>query len=327
MTSYEKERQIAFEAAVLASRLCLSVRMELIAPDRLEKVGREPVTVADFGAQAVIMRLIAAHFPDDGAVAEEKASDFETVATPEQRQQVTSFVGQTLEATVTEDDLKTWLDFGRGRDVQRRWVVDPIDGTKGFLRGDQFAIAIGLLDGDDVVVAALGCPALPYDPERPDDLLGVIASAERGQGATLSALDADQTRTMSISPVAEASKARAVEGVETHHDHSFSGGVLQSAGVTREALRLDSQAKYLAVADGRAEIYIRNSKGGAGSERIWDHAAGALVVEEAGGRLTDLNGQPLDFTQGDTLAANWGILASNGPFHDTILTAIVAHNS
>ena len=59
-------------------------------------------------------------------------------------------------------------------------------------------------------------------------------------------------------------------------------------------------------------------------ECIWDQAAGAIVVEEAGGRITDLRGRPLDFGQGRTLAANRGVCASNGRLHDAALEALAA---
>jgi 3'(2'), 5'-bisphosphate nucleotidase len=57
-------------------------------------------------------------------------------------------------------------------------------------------------------------------------------------------------------------------------------------------------------------------------ERIWDQAAGMIIVTEAGGRVTDLDGQPLDFSCGRTLAKNRGILATNGLLHVTILEAL-----
>src|SRR5690606_1688037 len=82
--------------------------------------------------------------------------------------------------------------------------------------------------------------------------------------------------------------------------------------------RLDSQAKYAVVAAGEAEIYLRLTRHTGYVENIWDHAAGALVVEEAGGKLTDLNGERLDFSRGPRLEKNVGIVASNGRFHDRI---------
>ena len=87
---------------------------------------------------------------------------------------------------------------------------------------------------------------------------------------------------------------------------------------------MDSQAKYGLLASGQGELMLRlissvrlNYK-----ERIWDHAAGALVVEDAGGKVTDLDGKDLDFSQGSTLAKNRGVVASNGAIHNEALAII-----
>jgi len=87
---------------------------------------------------------------------------------------------------------------------------------------------------------------------------------------------------------------------------------------------MDSQAKYAAVAWGRAELYLRapHPRTPDYREHIWDHAAGWLVVTEAGGRVTDVYGAPLDWTQGWRLANNIGVLASNGQLHDAALAAL-----
>ena len=85
---------------------------------------------------------------------------------------------------------------------------------------------------------------------------------------------------------------------------------------------MDSQAKYAAVADGRAEIYIRHSQGKDYVEKIWDHAAGVLMLREAGGTVTDLNGKPLDFSRGGRLSENHGVLATNGYLHEKLLDAV-----
>jgi 3'(2'), 5'-bisphosphate nucleotidase len=231
-------------------------------------------------------------------------------------------VGQAAGLTCLTDDVRGWLDFGRGGSGDRVWVVDPIDGTKGFLRGDQFAVAVSLVVNGEPVVGALACPLLPVDPEKPDGERGVVATAIRGQGAALIPLRGGTSRPMRVSG-ALAPTARAVESIE-HSDHSFSADVFRKAGLGGQLVRMDSQAKYLAVADGRAEVYIRQSRSEDYREKVWDHAAGVLIVEEAGGRVTDLSGKMLEFTHGATLAANQGILATNHILHDELLAAIQA---
>jgi 3'(2'), 5'-bisphosphate nucleotidase len=101
--------------------------------------------------------------------------------------------------------------------------------------------------------------------------------------------------------------------------------VAQAAGLSETFLRIDSQAKYGLVARGEAALYIRlpSPQSIHRQENIWDHAAGAIVVEEAGGRVTDMYGQPLDFACGFQLINNQGIVASNAAIHEAVLAAII----
>ncbi|NET59931.1 MAG: 3'(2'),5'-bisphosphate nucleotidase, partial [Symploca sp. SIO2E6] len=89
-------------------------------------------------------------------------------------------------------------------------------------------------------------------------------------------------------------------------------------------LQLDSMAKYGVVARGEAALYIRLPFPLTSQKRqnIWDHAAGAIVLEEAGGRVTDMYGQPLDFSCGVKLFNNQGIIASNGVIHEVVVAAV-----
>ena len=95
--------------------------------------------------------------------------------------------------------------------------------------------------------------------------------------------------------------------------------VVEILGVSSPTLRLDGQTKYAAVARGRSSVFLDLSNDTA---KVWDHAAGRIVVEEAGGKVTDTNGEPLDFSQGRMLESNFGIVATNGIFHDAALDAI-----
>ncbi len=323
MDSLEKERLVASQAAIVAARLCLAVRDTLVEAGAMEKAGREPVTVADYGSQAVILKMIAESFPEDRVVAEERAAEFRGAAAESQQEAVLRYLREAAGIDATLDDVSRWLDFGRGQGSARLWAVDPIDGTKGFLRGEQFAIAIALLIDGTVALSALACPMMPYDPRASGLAQGVLAIALRDSGATLQTLDGNASHALRVSPQQEASQARVVESVESgHSDHNFSTTVLTRAGIAGQPTRMDSQAKYLAVADGRAEIYLRHSVGARYTEKIWDHAAGVLVIEEAGGRVTDLDGKALDFSRGERLSDNHGVLATNGPLHDSLLAAI-----
>ncbi len=95
-------------------------------------------------------------------------------------------------------------------------------------------------------------------------------------------------------------------------------------GVKVEPVRMDSQAKYSLLAAGEGELYLRLLSPSRLDyrEMIWDQAAGSLILEEAGGRITDLDGKPLDFSKGRQLETNRGVLGSNGHLHDAALAAL-----
>lgn len=317
-------RLTALEAARNAARLCVAVRAEMPSdPAAMEKAGREPVTIADYGAQAIILHTIVEHFPQDSVLAEEHSAEFDALADRTQQNRVIQHVGAVLGRSVTVDEVRRWLDHGRGVQSERVWAIDPIDGTKGFLRSDQFAVAVALIVSGQPVVSALACPMLPFHPDKPSGPVGLIALAVRSAGAMALPLADGPERPLRVSPVRSLDQCRAIESME-HSDHEFSTRLLAQAGVTRQPLRMDSQAKYAAVADARAEIYIRQSKEQGYAERVWDHAAGALIAEEAGGRVTDLDGKPLDFSTGERMTRNRGVLATAGPPHEALLAAVQA---
>jgi 3'(2'), 5'-bisphosphate nucleotidase len=89
---------------------------------------------------------------------------------------------------------------------------------------------------------------------------------------------------------------------------------------------MDSQAKYAVLATGRGEIYLRllSPRQPDYREKIWDQAAGSLLVDEAGGTVSDLHGKALDFSAGRELVNNRGVLATNGALHPAALRALEA---
>jgi len=126
-----------------------------------------------------------------------------------------------------------------------------------------------------------------------------------------------------VSDRGDAASWRFCESFESgHSDQSGSAAIAEALGIHAAPARLDSQAKYGLVARGDAEIYLRLPTRADYQEKIWDHAAGSLIVTEAGGRVTDVFGTPLDFSQGRTLATNTGVIATHGPGHDALLEAL-----
>ena len=131
--SFEQELRTALEAVRQAAHLCRAVQAHL---DRgvLDKSDRSPVTVADFGSQALICRVLSEHFPSDPVIAEEDAAALRQPAQAQLLAKVVEEVGA-IRGGGGAEEVCAWIDHGRTADYQERfWTLDPIDGTKGFLR-------------------------------------------------------------------------------------------------------------------------------------------------------------------------------------------------
>jgi len=123
--------------------------------------------------------------------------------------------------------------------------------------------------------------------------------------------------------VATTEDANFCESVEAaHSSQSDSARVAERLGITADPFRIDSQCKYGAVSRGDASIYLRLPTRKDYEEKIWDHAAGSIVVSEAGGRVTDVLGRDLDFSQGRTLKDNSGVIVTNGRLHEPVVAAV-----
>ncbi|MBD2019947.1 3'(2'),5'-bisphosphate nucleotidase [Leptolyngbya sp. FACHB-36] len=313
---YQTEKSIAIAAVVAAAALCEQVRSHR-PPDAITKSDRSPVTIADFGAQALICHAIAQAFPTDAIVAEENATLLRQPEMGDVLQQVTSVV-QSQNPDATPDAVLDWIDRGTGSVSPRFWTLDPIDGTKGFLRGGQYAVALALIEAGTVQLGVMACPALEVDGDR-----GVVFVAVRGQGTIR--LHGGATKPLRVNQSPSTGKSRVVESVEASHgNRSRQHQIAEALGLTDPPVQLDSLAKYGIVAQGDAALYLRLpwSRTPDYRENIWDHAAGAIVVEEAGGRVSDMDGKPLEFSKSPKLLHNRGIVASNGSIHDAVLAAI-----
>ena len=324
---YPTERTVALEAVRIAATVCQAVQANLVDAQTIAKKDRSPVTVADFASQAVVCAKLAEVLPNDPVVGEEGTGQLRQDDQRPLLKLITQHVAEALGRHVAEDQVLAWIDCGGaeppsgGPSGGRYWTLDPIDGTKGFLRGEQYAIALALIEDGQVVLSVLGCPNLPAR-----DRTGVLMLAIRGRGAWAMPLAGDDAQqTIAVSTVTDPAAARFCESVESgHSNQSDSARIAEYLGITAEPLRMDSQCKYAAVARGDASIYLRMPTSAAYREKIWDHAAGMLVVEEAGGRVTDVTGKPLDFTHGRKLEQNRGIIATNGRIHDAVVAAVQA---
>ncbi|MGA1264692.1 MAG: inositol monophosphatase family protein [Prochlorothrix sp.] len=385
---YAQEREVALRCTIAAAHFCETVRQSQ-ASNAFSKPDHSPVTIADYGAQALICRTLQAAFPADPVMGEEDAQLLASPPMADCLQRVTRYLqpyvqpyvqppltpGQDIAGSPTPIDsgaapsvptlanlnwqvnlaelleVKTepspdsqpghpqrataldpqqvlaWISHGRSGLGDRFWTLDPIDGTKGYVRGDQYAVALALIEGGQLQVAAIVAPALPVNLPGSEGDRGVAFVAVRGQGAQAIALKSGQSWTLRVNPPEQQANFRLIESVERDHGTpAWQQAVAAAIGLQVPSLQMDSLAKYGAIARGEADLYLRLPSGNSTLrwENIWDHGAGVLVLEEAGGRVTDQTGKPLDFSQGTKLLNNKGIVASNGTLHEAAIAAIRA---
>ncbi|KAI9718759.1 MAG: hypothetical protein M1812_003933 [Candelaria pacifica] len=344
---YTKELEIAELAVQRATILTKRVFQEK-AKGTLSKDDKSPVTIGDFGAQALIIQAIRKNFPNDEIVGEEEA------ATLRENDSLSAQIWELVKGTQLDErraetalggpipsmeDMLQAIDAGNsaGGPKGRIWALDPIDGTKGFLRGGQYAVCLALMVDGDVKVGVLGCPNLPVDDTIPlsaeigkdqtdERGRGVLFGAIAGQGATsrpLSRGALQSSQPISMKAVPDITHATFCESVEAgHSSHSDQSAIAQLLGITKPSVRMDSQAKYGSIARGAGDLYLRLPVSKGYQEKIWDHAAGDLIVREAGGQVTDAEGKRLDFSKGRTLADNKGVVAAPQGVHLQVLEAV-----
>ncbi|BAM04540.1 3'(2'),5'-bisphosphate nucleotidase [Phycisphaera mikurensis] len=320
--------EAGLEAVRAACKVCVRVQADLVNAGTLEKGDKSPVTVADFASQAVVCGILAERCPDLVVVGEEGSEELRTGEHRDLLGRVAVHAGMPAEEAIEAIDRGSFDPATAGDDDPRKdryWALDPIDGTKGFLRGEQYAVALGLIEGGEVVGGVLGCPNLAVDGQ---DEPGVVLVAVKGAGAYRHPVegtdhDPHHGRKIAVSERSVPGVLRVCESVESGHTKQDAAAeVVRMLGVTADPVRMDSQAKYAAVAMGVADAYLRLPTRPGYVERIWDHAAGVAVLEEAGGTVTDVDGRRLDFSKGRGLDNNRGVIATNGPCHAEVVAAV-----
>jgi 3'(2'), 5'-bisphosphate nucleotidase len=227
-----------------------------------------PVTRADKEANTVIVEGIARAFPQDGILAEE-----------------------------TPDD-GAWLSS------ERVWMVDPIDGTRDFIRGrDGFSVMIGLCLGERPVLGVVFQPV----GDR-------LYFATQGGGSWLIEAGGAPMR-IQTSDVSEPAKIRLV--ASKSHRTPVIDEVRQKLGITDELNVGSVGLKLGLIARGVRDLYVNPSS----KSSAWDSCGPEAILDEAGGRLTDLHGRLLGYRNKD-VRHNDGLVASNGPLHELVLEKI-----
>ena len=322
---FEKELETGKRAVMMAGRLIRLVQQELTSGDQFSKSDRSPVTIADFLSQALICRILKQEYPEIPIVAEEDSSELRQESQQNVLQRIFDFMARdrAVNQILTKDNLYESIDLGSDSPSDLFWTLDPIDGTKGFLRGEQFAVALALIRNGIVELGILGCPNLELINQN--TRRGYLLFSRLGQGAEIQDISSDRRENINVSEQHHPEKMRFVQSyVSEHSDTRLQESIARKLRIKNSSIHLDSQVKYGLVASGNAEIYLRipNPKTPDYKEKIWDHAAGCLIVEEAGGRVTDIHGHKLDFSLGETLKGNSGILATIPGIQDRILEII-----
>ncbi len=334
MSDQANRLKAATHAVSRACTVCREVQRDLERVKQITKDDRSPVTVADFASQAVVAHVLRERLGSVVLVAEEAADEL--------RKQISEGQAAVADAVVnavrivwpeaTLDQVLDAIDIGGADPLTQGahgyWTLDPIDGTKGFLRGGQYAVALAWVENGSPQVGVLGCPNLSKDFNRPlddPDPQGTMYLALAADGlAELSADDPDgDPLSIRRLPRAEGEPLRMCESVESGHtSHDNSARIMEILGEQSAPVRLDSQAKYAVVGRGQADVYLRMPTRPGYVERIWDHAAGSLVAVESGCFVTDVNGNELDFSHGRGLEKNKGVVVAPAEIHGRLIGAI-----
>jgi 3'(2'), 5'-bisphosphate nucleotidase len=234
------------------------------------KDDQSPVTQADREANELIVAALTFAFPGDGILSEELPDDGSRMTRP------------------------------------RVWMVDPLDGTKDFIRGrDGFAVMIGLLDGDR---PALGVVYQPIGDK--------LYFATRGDGAFVVRAGGAPER-MHVSDVREPSQIRMVAS-KSHRSETIDR-VRAELGISDELNVGSVGLKLGLIAEGVRDLYVNP----AGHSKLWDACGPEAILVEAGGRMTDVAGAPLAY-RGAELGNVRGLIASNGLLHDEVVARLAA---
>jgi len=289
-----------------------------LSPDKQDS---EPVTIADYGSQALIGYALMQHCPDDAVLAEEAGSQFLELTSDKQKAEIINLLTTILDFNVSKDDIVAWLDQGtKVENPARTWIVDPIDGTKGFVAMRHYAIGVGIVENGQPVGGIIAAPGYG-DGISGDDDEGALFYIQDGV-AYQEPLMGGSARQISVS--SRQDDLTIVQSYERKHASKSRMAITrEKAGMADATIfELDSMEKYALVANGYADVYLRlpnldNTR----PHMTWDHAPGVALVLAAGGKATDVTGEPLDFSKGRILP-NRGMVVSNGLVHDRLITAI-----
>ena len=266
---YERELRVAVELARQAGAAILDFYDGPLTIEQKSASGdREPVTQADKAANEIIVGRLQEEFPDDGILAEES------------------------------------IDTSRRLSKRRVWMVDPLDGTNGFIDGNgDFAVQIGLAENGKPVLGVV------YQP-----LTDVLYRAVIGGGTWIERHEFEVER-VQVSDNSDVSSMRLA--ASRSHRSPRMDSVVQAFGFKEEVQRGSVGIKVGLIIERQCDLYIHLSP----RTKHWDTCAPEIILTEAGGSLTDLFGYDLIYNTENIQNLN-GVVASNAVAHQTIIDSL-----
>ncbi|KAI7758047.1 hypothetical protein M8C21_007411 [Ambrosia artemisiifolia] len=350
---YNGELRAAVDAVDRACRLCVDVKRSLFTSDGriLEKNDQTPVTIADFGVQALISLELGKLFPSIPLVAEEDSAFLRSNNLVDSVVNVVTDRASCQDKALTQADVVEAIDRRGeyGPKPATYWVLDPIDGTRGFVKGSDalYVVGLALVVEGQIVLGVMGCPNWRVDNSNANEIKnepGIIMVAHVGCGTWAKGLPDIQNPSVNwyrclVDGYTLVHKGRyCISESQTWDSLPLSSSFGSTTDVDNvgdeEVLLLPtccgSLCKYLMVASGRASVFIQRTR----TDRVikvWDHAVGVICVHEAGGKVTDWNGDQLDLAADEVerkaLFPPGGILVSNSGLHQEILEIIASKSS
>ncbi|PON49339.1 Inositol monophosphatase [Parasponia andersonii] len=347
---YYKELEAAVGVVERACRLCLDVKSSLFSSGGriIEKNDQTPVTVADFGVQALVSLELGNLFPSIPLVAEEDSAFIRSNNLADLVVNAVTGNSSLTDTSCTEADVLHAIDRG-GKDAftfgskpATYWLLDPIDGTRGFLKGSEALYVVGLalvVDGE-IVLGVMGCPNWQNDLSNKS---GTIMVAHVGCGTWTNHLPVVLDGTANVP--SSWTKCFVDQCCVVHEARfciqdsqswdSLPLSPLFSATTNADSIGdneflllptcCGSLCKYLMVASGRASVFILRRKVQT-IIKTWDHAVGIICVHEAGGKVSDWKGNQIDLAADEVgrrfIYPSGGVLVTNANLHNQILELI-----
>ncbi|KAK4108064.1 carbohydrate phosphatase [Canariomyces notabilis] len=349
---YRHELEVAIKAvqqAAQISRLALSLAHEQSSGGDADifditKDDLSPVTIADFAIQALLTRTISQAFPQDGFVGEESADQLRQ--NPRLSSRVLAILEQAGAALFRDadelcqviDSCTTYHPSGADSPSGRVWVFDPIDGTRTFIRREQYAINIALLEHGRQILSLVACPVLSMDASSPvnDRSIdptgtGCILFAAKGYGAYVRPLPGNLGEVKPRRLGRHADKVHVPADLRPVTCTTLpDSGILDIHKAVAERLNVTYPGcdllgwvpRWAVLSLGLANFTVWVYKRRDRYAKLWDHAGAMLLFEEVGGVITDVYGKEIDLGSGRKLASNFGFVAAPKDLHHVVLQAV-----